>query len=241
MLEADTSAAALAKKLRRLPLGLVSLGNGLTIEGSPFIGQVGSEVFQGGRKLLVADHTEIGRRPSGPHIQEPLEQGRFRFDEFIQPDEEHRFEFEPLDVLNIEHPNIGLITQRLAIDTGNREEASALQFFGKRFSYRLHVLLRRDQNGDRWHRLIFGADLIFDLEDSLCYPSDYSLTLQLFSKHWLNAFVRGVLRQTAYGFDIPVHVLKQLDGEAVQEATLSIDSVDPLKGEARSTSADLDV
>ena len=58
----------------------------------------------------MADHTEIGRRTSGAHIQESLEQSRFGFDELIQPDEEHCFELEPLDVLDIKYPDIGLVS-----------------------------------------------------------------------------------------------------------------------------------
>lgn len=59
----------------------------------------------------MTDHAEVSRCPGCPHIQEPFEQRRFRFNEFIQPDEEHCFELEPFDVLDIEHPNIGLVTQ----------------------------------------------------------------------------------------------------------------------------------
>ncbi|MNE88829.1 hypothetical protein D3C80_1861740 [compost metagenome] len=53
----------------------------------------------------MTDHAEVSRCSGGAHIQESLEQSRFRFDEVIQPDEEHGFELEPLDVLDINHPD----------------------------------------------------------------------------------------------------------------------------------------
>jgi len=40
-----------------------------------------------------------------------------RFDKL----EEYSFEFDPLDALDIEPSKLGLVTQRLATDTGNRE------------------------------------------------------------------------------------------------------------------------
>ena len=59
----------------------------------------------------MTDHAKIGRSPGGAHIQESLKQSRFLTVELIQPDEEYCFEFEPLDMLDIKHSDIGLITQ----------------------------------------------------------------------------------------------------------------------------------
>ncbi len=50
---------------------------------------------------------------------------RLRFDKL----EEYSFEFDPLDALDIEPSKLGLVTQRLATDTGNREHILLSSFF----------------------------------------------------------------------------------------------------------------
>lgn len=52
--------------------------------------------------------------------------------------------------------------------------------FGKRFGDGFHVRLGSDEDGNRRHRFILGADLIFDLEDPLSNPGDNVFILEIF-------------------------------------------------------------
>ena len=55
-----------------------------------------------------------------------------------------------------------------------------LSSFGKRFGDGFHVRLGSDEDGNRRHRFILGADLIFDLEDPLSNPGDNVFILEIF-------------------------------------------------------------
>jgi len=63
----------------------------------------------------LAGHAQVSGRPCNAYVQIFVEQSRVQRGKLVNANEEHRFELQALNVLNIEHKHITLLAHPLPV------------------------------------------------------------------------------------------------------------------------------